>query len=182
MALALVDFYGLRYDHQHGSPVVFLKDAYNEKYLPVWIGELEASSIELAVIRRAAPRPLTHDLFVSVLHDLGARVEKLVIDRLENKTYFATLILDQDGRTLEIDCRPSDGIALALRENVRIYVDEDLMYHIRFVELSEQEAMEAVQADEPGEERDEEEERVRGDDLSFRNFLKRISPSDFKNS
>jgi hypothetical protein len=61
-------------------------------------------------------------------------------------------------------------------------VDEDLMYHIRFVELSEQEAMEAVQADEPGEERDEEEERVRGDDLSFRNFLKRISPSDFKNS
>ena len=114
-----------------------------------------------------------------MLHDLGARVEKLVIDRLENKTYFATLILDQDGRTLEVDCRPSDGIALALRENVHIYVDEDLMYHIRFVELSEQEAMEAMQADEPGDEGDEE-ERVREDDLSFRNFLKRISPSDFK--
>jgi uncharacterized protein len=181
MPLALVDFFDLRYDHRHKSPVIFLKDANKDKYLPVWIGELEASSIELAAIRRAPPRPLTHDLFIDVLHQLGAHFERIVIDRLESKTYYATLFLEYDGRTLPIDCRPSDAIALALRENARIYVEEDLMYNIRFVELSDQAALE----EEGGEDSDDfspETDEMAGpeDDSHFQDFLRRISPSDFK--
>ena len=180
MSLTLVDFFDLRYDHRNKSPVIFLKDVRKEKYLPVWIGELEASSIELAAIRRNAPRPLTHDLFVSVLHQLGAHIDRVVIDRLESKTYFATLILEHDGRTMEVDSRPSDAIALALRENVRIFVDEDLMYGIKFVELSEPGALE----DDEDDDQEPEAEHPAGpeDEEEFLDFLKRISPSDFKNS
>lgn len=179
MPLALVDFFDLRYDHRHKSPVIFLKDASKDKYLPVWIGELEASSIELAVIRRSPPRPLTHDLFVEVLHQLGVNFDRVEIDRLESKTYYATLYLEHEGRTFPVDCRPSDAIALALRENVRIYVEEDLMYNIRFVELSDQASMEDDLSDDD-EDAPEIEERGPGDEEGFQDFLRRISPSDFK--
>lgn len=182
MPLALVDFFDLRYDHQHKSPVIFLKDANKDKYLPVWIGELEASSIELAVIRRSPPRPLTHDLFVEVMHQLGAHFDRVEIDRLKDKTYYATIYIEYDGRTIPVDSRPSDAIALALRENVRIYVEEDLMYNIRFVELSEQ----AMADEEPSEDDEEDEPGLEEpgfeDEARFQDFLRGISPSDFKNS
>ena len=173
MALAKVGFYDLRYDHRHRSPVLFLKDAERDKYLPVWIGELEASSIELAVIRKSAPRPLTHDLFATVLRELGVHVRKVVIDRLESRTYYATIYLDQDGELHTVDCRPSDAVAIALRENCEIFVDDDLMYNIKFVELEESEVAseEEEDTDLPAEAADEE---------SFQEFLRRITPSDFK--
>jgi len=175
MALAKVDFFDLRYDHRHRSPVLFLKDAEKEKYLPVWIGELEASSIELAVIRKSAPRPLTHDLFTNVLHELGVHVEKVVIDRLESRTYYATIYLDSDGRMHTVDCRPSDAVAIALRENCEIYVDDELMYSIKFVELEDSD--EQPDIDDVAEEAPS---RVVPDEESFQDFLKRITPSDFK--
>jgi bifunctional DNase/RNase len=174
MALAKVDFFDLRYDHRHRSPVLFLKDAEQEKYLPVWIGELEASSIELAVIRKSAPRPLTHDLFTNVLRELGVRVTKVVIDRLESRTYYATLHLQRDEEFHTVDCRPSDAVAIALRENAEIYVDDTLMYSIKFVELNEAdiaESEEQLATDVP--------EEIEGSEESFQEFLKRISPSDF---
>lgn len=173
MALARVGFYDLRYDHRHRSPVLFLKDAERDKYLPVWIGELEASSIELAVIRKTAPRPLTHDLFATVLHEVGVRVRKVVIDRLESRTYYATIYLDQDGELHTVDCRPSDAVAIALRENCEIFVDDELMYNIKFVELEESDvaAEEEEDADLPVEAADE---------GGFQEFLRRITPSDFK--
>jgi uncharacterized protein len=167
MALAEVDFFDLRYDHRHKSPVLFLKDAQREKYLPVWIGELEANSIELAVVKRSVPRPLTHDLLLSVTHELGGRLQRVVIDRLESRTYYATLVVEHDGRLLHIDCRPSDAIALALRESVAIFVDDELMYSIKFVEISE------------GEDDDEEGGEAMDYD-TFQDFLKNIAPSDFK--
>jgi bifunctional DNase/RNase len=170
MPLSEVDFFDLRYDHRHKSPVLFLKDAQREKYLPVWIGELEASSIEMAVIEKSAPRPLTHDLLVSVIHDLGARLVRVVIDRLESRTYYATLIVEQDGRMMKVDCRPSDAIALALREKASIYVDEDLMYSIKFVEISDSE----------DDDDDNDHEGGADDYDSFQDFLKSISPTDFK--
>jgi bifunctional DNase/RNase len=169
MPLAEVDFFDLRYDHRHKSPVLFLKDAQREKYLPVWIGELEANSIELAVVQRTVPRPLSHDLLLSVMHDLGGRLQRVVIDRLESRTYYATLVLEHDGRLIHVDCRPSDAIALALRERVAIFVDDELMYSIKFVEISEGEDSE-----------DDDGEPVDYD--SFQDFLKSISPSDFKDS
>jgi len=176
MPLARVDFFDLRYDHRHRSPVLFLKDADQDKYLPVWIGELEASSIELAVIRKSAPRPLTHDLFINVLRDLGVRLVKVIIDRLESRTYYATMYLEWDGRTITVDSRPSDAIALALRENVMIYVDDELMYNIKFVEMSEADAEEAAQSGESI----ESSLGVEAEDEGFKDFLKRISPADFK--
>jgi bifunctional DNase/RNase len=169
MPLAEVDFFDLRYDHRHKSPVLFLKDAQREKYLPVWIGELEANSIELAVVKRDVPRPLTHDLLLSVLHDLGGNLQRVVIDRLESRTYYATLVVEHDGRLVHVDCRPSDAIALALRERVAIFVDDELMYSIKFVEISE--------GDEEG---DDDSEPMDYD--SFQDFLKQISPGDFKDS
>lgn len=167
MALAEVDFFDLRYDHRHKSPVLFLKDAHREKYLPVWIGELEANSIELAVVQRSVPRPLTHDLLLNIAHELGGRLSRVVIDRLESRTYYATLVLEHDGRLLHVDCRPSDAIALALREKVSIFVDDELMYSIKFVEISDSED-------------DDEHEAPQIDYGSFQDFLKSISPSDFK--
>ena len=186
MALTRVGFYDLRYDHRNKSPVLFLKDNDRDKYLPVWIGELEASSIEWAVIRKVVPRPMTHDLFANVLHMLGVHVLKVIIDRLDNGTYYATLHLDWDGGTLEIDSRPSDAIAIALRENAQIFVEEELMYKVKFVELTEAEAAELESANELGDLSDDEEEGEEPhsgftiDDDSFRDFLGHISPSDFK--
>ncbi len=178
MPLARVDYFDLRYDSHHKTPVLFLKDADQDRFLPVWIGELEASSIELAVIHKSAPRPLTHDLFAQVLHDLGARIVKVVIDRLESRTYYASLHLEHNGRELVVDCRPSDGVALALRENVAILVDDELMYNIKFVEATAQDI-----EDEAGDllhERDGEdsfeEETVEG----FQDFLRTIRPQDFQ--
>jgi uncharacterized protein len=172
MALARVDYFDLRYDSHHKSPVLFLKDADRDRFLPVWIGELEASSIELAVIHKAAPRPLTHDLFASVLRDIGVRITKVVIDRLESRTYYANLHLDQDGREFVVDCRPSDAVALALRENVVIFVDDELMYNIKFVETQELEEDEAAEVLHEGEGEGEEE--------GFQDFLRQIRPQDFR--
>lgn len=175
MALARVDFFDLRYDHRHKSPVIFLKDAENEKYLPVWIGELEASSIESAVIHKVPQRPLTHDLFVSVLSELGAKVERVVIDRLESRTYYATLFLEHGDGTMEVDCRPSDAVALALRSDASIFVAEELMYNIKFVELREGGEESAIEFESaPGPETQQEEF------ASFQDFLKNITPTDFK--
>lgn len=173
MPLAEVDFFDLRFDSRHQSPVLFLKDTEREKYLPVWIGELEASSIELAVREKVLPRPVTHDLMCSVFRKLGARLVRVVIDRLENRTYFASLILESDGQILEVDCRPSDAIALALREEAAILVDSELLYSIKFVELSE--------GDEEGDLDYEAAETLEHTDpVSFQEFLRRISPHDFK--
>ena len=170
MALALVDYFDLRYDHRNNSPVLFLKDADRDKYLPVWIGELEANSIESAVIGKPSQRPLTHDLLMTILHQMGGQVSRVVIDRLESRTYYAKLFIESAGRETDFDCRPSDAIAIALREGARIFVDEHLMYSIKFVELNESE----------GSEDDESDGLFEADETSFQDFLRRISPSDFK--
>jgi bifunctional DNase/RNase len=181
MPLAKVDFFDLRYDHKNDSPVLFLKDAERDKFLPVWIGALEANSIELAVMHKRAPRPLTHDLFSHLLERTGVQLVRAVIDKLEARTYFATLHFEQDGEPVIIDCRPSDAIAIALRENVRIYVDDGLMYNIKFVELHEADAEGedgmGLDVDDDGY-REEEQERLNED--VFQDFLRNISPGDFR--
>jgi bifunctional DNase/RNase len=172
MALARVDFFDLRHDFRNNTMVLFLKDSDRDKFLPICIGEGEANSIELAVNQTRPLRPLTHDLFSALLERTGIQLRRVVIDRLENRTYFATLHFEHDGEPLQLDCRPSDAVAIALRENVRIYVDEELMYHIKFVELSE--------ADELGDDEDDDEVLPRED--SFQEFLRGISPHDFRDS
>jgi bifunctional DNase/RNase len=95
--------------------------------LPIWIGYSEAQSILLLLSDQAHSRPLTHDLLANVIDVLGSKVENIVITKIEDSTFFATLTLEAGGRTIEVDARPSDSIALALRSGARIFVDEDVM-------------------------------------------------------
>ena len=179
MSLTKVDFFDLRYDHRQKAPVLFLKDKDKDQYLPIWIGDLEASSIEHAIVKKAPPRPLTHDLMASVLSQLGVHVSKVVIDKLESSTYYAKMYLDSDGRTIEVDCRPTDAIAIALRKDVKIFVNEDLLCSIKFVELNgEIDEVEGSETEIGGEGTAEPESSTE----SFKEFLRSITPSDFRDN
>ncbi|MBM3939435.1 MAG: bifunctional nuclease family protein [SAR202 cluster bacterium] len=106
--------------------VVILKQREAERYLPIWIGSPEADAIAVKLQDVSVPRPLTHDLLGSVIKTLGARVERVVVSDLSNDTFFAKLVLARDGENgaIEVDCRPSDAIAVAVRASVPIYVED----------------------------------------------------------
>ena len=107
--------------------VVILKDTENDRYLPIWIGAWEASAIAMRLQGLSAERPLTHDLFAAALDQLGVRVERVVISELADETYHARIDLERDGQHVEVDARPSDAIALAVRVEVSIFADEDVL-------------------------------------------------------
>ena len=103
--------------------VVILKETERDRYLPIWIGPWEASAIAMRLQGLAAERPLTHDLFAAALESLGVRVDRVVISTLADETYHARLHLERDGTEVEIDARPSDALALAVRPGGRIFAD-----------------------------------------------------------
>ena len=107
--------------------VVILKETEHERYLPIWIGPWEASAIAMKLQGLTADRPLTHDLFASALESLGVRVDRVVISTLAEETYHARLHLERDGVTFEIDSRPSDALALAVRTGGRIFASEAVL-------------------------------------------------------
>jgi bifunctional DNase/RNase len=107
--------------------VVILKEKSSDRYLPIWIGPAEADAIAVKLQGVAVPRPLTHDLLNSVIDTLGAAVNSIIVNDLKNDTFFAKVILDIDGKQLEVDSRPSDALALAVRTNVPIYADESVL-------------------------------------------------------
>ena len=107
--------------------VVILKEKASDRYLPIWIGPAEADAIAVKLQGVAVPRPLTHDLLNSVIDTLGARVNSIIVNDLKNDTFFAKVILDVDGKQLEVDSRPSDALALAVRTGVPIYADESVL-------------------------------------------------------
>ncbi len=107
--------------------VVILKDIEGDRYLPIWIGAWEASAIAMKLQGLDAERPITHDLFAATLEALGARIDRIVIGDLAEETYHAQLILEVDGRTIELDARPSDCVALAVRTKTRILVAEEVL-------------------------------------------------------
>jgi len=107
--------------------VVILKDTEDDRYLPIWIGAWEASAIAMRLQGLTAERPLTHDLFASALEQLGVHVERVVISELAEETYHARIHLERDGERVEVDARPSDAIALAVRVEVPILADEDVL-------------------------------------------------------
>jgi uncharacterized protein len=107
--------------------IVVLKEESSERFLPIWIGPFEADAITLQLQGMEAPRPLTHDLLKSVIETLGAEVMHIVISSLERNTYYARIVLEVNGDTVEIDSRPSDAIALAVRVSAPIYVAEEVM-------------------------------------------------------
>ena len=106
------------------TPAVILKEEGGERFLPIWIGFNEANAIMMKLENIEFERPLTHDLMKNVLETIGAKLKKIVVSDLKNSTYYATLYVEQGGREYEIDSRPSDAIALALRFGCDIYVDE----------------------------------------------------------
>jgi len=107
--------------------VVILKEKMAERYLPIWIGPSEADAIAVKLQGVNVPRPLTHDLLRSVISKLGASVNSIVVNDLKNDTFFAKIVLSVDNGTIEVDSRPSDALALAVRSEVPIYADESVL-------------------------------------------------------
>jgi hypothetical protein len=107
--------------------VVILKDIESDRYLPIWIGPCEAESITIELQGVAVARPLTHDLLKTIVNDLGGKVTHVLVSELQNDTFYARIMLSVNGRNMEIDARPSDAIALAVRAKVPIYVADPVM-------------------------------------------------------
>lgn len=107
--------------------VIILKDINAERYLPIWIGPYEADAITIQLQSVEVSRPLTHDLLKNVIGEMGGEVSHIVVGDLRNDTFYARISVKMNGRQLKIDSRPSDAIALAVRVNVAIFVEEDVM-------------------------------------------------------
>ena len=107
--------------------VVILKEKESDRYLPIWIGPAEADAIAVRLQDVQVARPLTHDLLRSVIEELGGSIDHILVSDLSNDTFFAKIVLQVDGRSVEIDARPSDAIALAVRAQVPIYADESVL-------------------------------------------------------
>jgi bifunctional DNase/RNase len=171
-------------DKASNTPVVILKEKEGERVLPIWIGPGEASAIAMKLAGIQFSRPLTHDLLDTVVRGLGSQLVRVLITKVVENTYYASLIFRRDGDLISIDSRPSDSIALALRAEAPIFADEDLL------ELT---ALEIEEADfEPGEAASEflgtggqtaepettgAEGGPRGEGL--REYLKGLNPEDF---
>jgi len=107
--------------------VVILKEKAAERYLPIWIGPSEADAIAVKLQGVSVPRPLTHDLLCSVIDALGATINSIVVSDLKNDTFYAKILLSVDGEQMEVDSRPSDALALAVRADVRIFAEEAVL-------------------------------------------------------
>jgi len=142
--------------------VVILREKDSDRYLPIWIGPAEADAIAVRLQDVQVARPLTHDLLRDAIGQLGATVEYVVVNDLSNDTFFARIMLQVDGRSVEIDSRPSDAIALAVRAQVPIFADESVL----------DEAGVLFDQEEDGQ---EEEEQVE----EFREFIENVRPEDF---
>src|SRR6202007_87042 len=115
---------GLMMDPVTNMPIVVLKDVQGQAILPIWVGVYEANAIALEIEKVQTPRPMTHDLLKNVLLGLEVRVQKIVVNDLRDDTFYALICVERDGQTMTIDSRPSDALALALRVDCPIYVDE----------------------------------------------------------
>jgi hypothetical protein len=118
---------GLMMDPVTNMPIVILKDTDGGQILPIWVGIYEANAIALEIEKVTTPRPMTHDLIKNVLMGLEARVEKVVVSELKEDTFYAVIWLEKDGAPITIDSRPSDALALALRLDCPIYVEETVL-------------------------------------------------------
>ncbi|MCT4536087.1 bifunctional nuclease family protein [Halodesulfovibrio sp.] len=118
---------GLSLDKKTRAPILMLKDLAGEKMLNIWIGAMEAMAISIFLNQVEVPRPLTHDLMLSSMEELGAQLLGVDIVRVENGTYFAELDVDMGGKRSRIDCRPSDAVALALRAGIPILVSQTVL-------------------------------------------------------
>jgi bifunctional DNase/RNase len=150
---------GIALDTRTGSPIVVLHDKENRRALPIWIGSAEASSIIRKIENLSVSRPMTHDLIISMVEKTGYEISKVEINDVEKETYFATIFLKNDkDEVLEIDSRPSDAIAIAIRVDAPIFVNAKVL---STGSVSTDSAKDAQEAEE------------------FKNFVQSIKPSDF---
>jgi bifunctional DNase/RNase len=118
---------GLMMDPVTNMPIVVLKDVTGDGVLPIWVGVYEANAIALEIEKVTTPRPMTHDLIKNVLLGLDTQVRKVVVSELREDTFFAVIWMERDGRIISVDSRPSDALALALRMDCPIFVDEEVL-------------------------------------------------------
>ncbi len=118
---------GLMMDPVTNMPIVILKDVNGNTLLPIWVGIYEANAIALEIEKVSTPRPMTHDLIKSLLLGLGTGMRKVVVNELKDDTFYALLWLERNGELISIDSRPSDALALALRLDCPIYVEDEVL-------------------------------------------------------
>ena len=151
--------------------VVILKEKASERYLPIWIGPAEADAIAVKLQDVQVPRPLTHDLLGSIIKSLGAIVTSIVVNDLANDTFYAKIFLDVEGKHVEVDSRPSDAIALAVRVKVPIYAEETVLEKAG-VFLDKEQAKGATPGEGVG---DDEMKKM----SAFRDFINSLDLEDF---
>lgn len=118
---------GLMMDPVTNMPIVILKDVGGDTVLPIWVGVYEANAIALEIEKVSTPRPMTHDLIKNVLTGLDTLVHKVVVTELKEDTFYAVIWLERDGHVISVDSRPSDALALALRVDCPIFVEEEVL-------------------------------------------------------
>ena len=150
---------GIALDTRTGSPIVVLHDLDNRKALPIWIGSAEASAIIRRIEKLSVVRPMTHDLITDIIQKTGYEVDRVEINNVEKDTYYATIFLTKGDEVIEIDSRPSDAIAVAMRANAGIFVTANVLLNG------------SVSTDSA---RDEEEAE------EFKDFIKNVKPADFQ--
>ena len=152
--------YGVSFDMVGKQPIVLLKTAEGNKFLPIWIGHPEAAAILMKLQGASTPRPMTHDLFTEMLSQLEARVIRIAVTELRENTFYALITVSLDGSEIEIDSRPSDAIALAVRAEAPIYaadsVIEESAIEFEHEDINEEEVVE-----------------------EFKKFLDEVKPEDF---
>jgi bifunctional DNase/RNase len=119
--------YGVSFEPIGKQPIVLLKTADDDKFLPIWIGHPEAAAILMKLQGATAPRPMTHDLLTDVISELQGEIIRVTVTELRENTYYARITIVQDGREVEIDSRPSDAIALAVRCDAQIFATDDVI-------------------------------------------------------
>jgi bifunctional DNase/RNase len=153
--------YGVSFDLVGKQPIVLLKTADGNRFLPIWIGHPEAAAILMKLQNASTPRPMTHDLVTEILGQLNAEVVRITVTELRENTFFAQITVQQDGSEVEIDSRPSDAIALAIRSDAPIYAAESVIEESA-IEFEGEEVNEEDMVDE------------------FKKFLENVSPDQFR--
>lgn len=148
---------GLGFDPRNLSPLILLRDLEELNFLPIWIGIFEAASIAMELQGVKPPRPMTHDLIKDILDKYGAKILRVVINDIQNGTFFSLIETEKEGKKINLDARPSDAIALAVRAKVPIFVSEVVMMQAKLVNA----------------EKDQEETK------KFKDFLQNMKPEDF---
>jgi len=130
MAIIEMELNKIRIDENRGEQVIVLKEKEGDRLLPIVIGIMEVTSIKMEISGITTPRPMTHDLLISTITKLGAKLDRIVVTKLEQNTFFAKLVLQIDSRFEEVDASPSDSIALAHRAKAHIFVEEQVLTRV----------------------------------------------------